>query len=75
MSRNQGAVGAQRTQGLPKPSRSYPSGRTCSEPGCSARISIYNRNDRCWLHLGLKVPRMRGRKARTEGPADRGACN
>lgn len=29
-------------------------GRTCSEPGCSTVISVYNPADRCWLHSPLQ---------------------
>jgi hypothetical protein len=62
MSRNPSAIRAERPQELAKPNRTYAKDRVCKEPGCQSRISMYNRNDRCWLHLGLKVPRVRGRK-------------
>ena len=65
MSKNQSAIRAERPQELAKPNRIYSKGRICDEPGCESRISMYNRNDRCWLHLGLKVPRVRGRKLGT----------
>jgi hypothetical protein len=28
----------------------------CTEPGCDARTSIYNRNDTCWLHTKVSYP-------------------
>lgn len=62
MSKNQSAIRAERPRELAKPNRTYSQGRVCAEPDCEARISVYNRNDRCWLHLGFKVPRVRGRK-------------
>jgi hypothetical protein len=30
--------------------KTFQSGRTCSEPGCVTRLSIYNSHDECWLH-------------------------
>ncbi len=62
MATRMGSIRAERPHGSASPNRRYPDGRICSAPGCDARISIYNRNDRCWAHLGLKVPRLRGRK-------------
>lgn len=50
-------VGAMRIGGDPRPSRTYAAGRTCAEPGCGARLSIYNSGDRCSLHHLLEVPR------------------
>lgn len=37
---------------------SYSSKRTCSAPGCSTRLSIYNATEHCSLHDGLS-PRPR----------------
>jgi hypothetical protein len=33
-----------------KPVRTFPSGRTCDEPGCRVRLSIYNASSSCGLH-------------------------
>ncbi len=30
--------------------KTFSSGRTCSTPGCSTRLSRYNPNPRCWIH-------------------------
>lgn len=59
---NQQPIRAERPHELARPNRTYAKDRICAEPGCGARISMYNRNDHCWLHLGFKVPRVRGRK-------------
>jgi len=44
-----------------KASPTYSKGRVCGAPGCEVKLSQYNRNEKCWAHLGLKVPRLRGR--------------
>lgn len=56
------AIRGTRPQPLPRASRTYPAGRTCLEPGCTTRLSMYNRRDRCWAHVEMKIPRLRGRK-------------
>jgi hypothetical protein len=28
----------------------YAGNRTCGDEGCTTRLSIYNRAERCWLH-------------------------
>jgi hypothetical protein len=35
---------------LPKPNRTYTSGRVCAEPGCETRLSVYSKWDHCWQH-------------------------
>jgi hypothetical protein len=45
-----------------RPSRAFGSGRTCREPGCGTRLSIYNQGRYCSLHEPMVVPRTRGRK-------------
>lgn len=42
------------------PSRSA-AGRVCIDPGCSTKLSIYNRHDTCIHHSPLRFPRTRGR--------------
>lgn len=59
------AIRGSRLQASPRPSRLYPEGRTCSQPGCETRLSVYNRRDKCWAHAEMKVPRLRGRKPAT----------
>lgn len=36
--------------GNAKRARTYPGGRTCGSEGCTTRLSIYNRSERCWVH-------------------------
>lgn len=41
-------------------------GRVCEAEGCPTVLSVYNRQDLCWLHQPLKFPTYRGvRKTRT----------
>lgn len=58
----QEAIRGQTPKGLPRPSRRHAEGRVCSHPGCTTRLSTYNRRDKCWLHAEMRVPRLRGRK-------------
>lgn len=48
---------------LPRRSRQYREGRVCAHPDCNTRISIYNRRETCFIHTGVKIPRLRGRKS------------
>ena len=43
-------VGATMVGSGTKPVRTFPSGRTCEEPGCRVRLSIYNGSSTCGLH-------------------------
>lgn len=52
-----------RLVGLPRRSRQYEDGRTCAHPGCNTKLSTYNRKDTCFMHTGVKIPRLRGKKA------------
>lgn len=61
MGKDQPIRGARLT-GTPRASRQYPEGRVCAHEGCTTRLSIYNRRDKCWAHADMKVPRLRGRK-------------
>jgi len=36
-------------------------GQVCVEPGCSTRLSTYNRRDTCFRHSPIRFPRVRGR--------------
>ncbi len=51
---------------LPRPNRVWRAGRVCAEPGCTTRLSIYNRSDSCWMHEPEHDFVMRGRKKRPE---------
>jgi hypothetical protein len=44
------------------PTKQYGRGRTCTEPGCHTRLSIYNDGKYCSLHLPVEAPRLRGKK-------------
>ena len=48
--------------GVPKRSRRYATDRTCSHRDCITKLSTYNRKDTCFIHAGVKIPRLRGKK-------------
>jgi hypothetical protein len=48
--------------GSERPSRSFGQGRTCREPGCNTRLSMYNNGKYCYQHEPMAVPRTRGKK-------------
>jgi hypothetical protein len=56
------AIGGTPIAGSERPSRAFTKGRTCREPGCGTRLSIYNNGKFCYLHEPLTVPRTRGKK-------------
>jgi hypothetical protein len=35
---------------LPRPNKTYTSGRICAEPGCETKLSMYNKWQYCWQH-------------------------
>jgi len=43
-----------------RPPRRFASGRSCAEPECNTRLSIYNDSDRCSLHRVDLTLYMRG---------------
>jgi hypothetical protein len=55
-------VMADRLTSYDHPTKQYAKGRTCREPGCRTRLSIYNDGDYCSLHLPVEAPRLRGKK-------------
>jgi hypothetical protein len=55
-----------RAQQLPRRNRTYGSGRTCAQPGCTTRLSIYNRATFCWQHEPVKEYIVRGKRKRRE---------
>jgi hypothetical protein len=55
-------LAGQTLSGSERPSRAFTEGRTCREPGCDTRLSIYNNGKFCYLHEPMAVPRTRGRK-------------
>jgi hypothetical protein len=56
------AIGAKPLSGTDRPSRRSSANRTCREPGCAARLSMYNFGTYCSAHEPMMVPRTRGRK-------------
>ncbi|HUC36605.1 MAG TPA: hypothetical protein VMR97_05725 [Acidimicrobiales bacterium] len=56
------SIGGTWFTGHGRPSRTFPNGRVCGDPGCETKLSIYNDGDYCYLHEPQSVPRMRGKK-------------
>jgi hypothetical protein len=46
-----------RTRRRPK---TFGEDRSCADPGCSTRLSRYNRADHCYAHAPARFPRLRG---------------
>ncbi|MHB1503500.1 MAG: hypothetical protein ACYCTL_08015 [Acidimicrobiales bacterium] len=57
-----GSVSGMLFTGYGRPSRTFPQGRVCSEPGCKTKLSIYNESEYCYLHEPMTAPRLRGKK-------------
>jgi hypothetical protein len=55
-----------RVRELPRRNRTYGSGRTCAEPGCTTRLSMYNRSTFCWQHEPVRTFVARGKRKRRE---------
>lgn len=58
-----GAIKGVRAMGLPRRSRRFNAGRSCAYPGCTTQLSTYNRRETCFVHSGIKIPRLRGKKS------------
>ncbi len=56
------SVGGFPINGNDRPSRSFSKNRTCGEPGCGTKLSMYNQGKYCYLHEPMSVPRTRGKK-------------
>jgi hypothetical protein len=56
------AVSGERVTSYDHATKQYPKGRTCREPHCRTRLSIYNDGDFCSLHEPVEAPRLRGKK-------------
>ena len=56
------SLGGHMLSGAERPSKSFGRGRTCRQPGCNTRLSIYNNGKYCVQHEPIAVPRTRGRK-------------
>ena len=48
-------VGAMMVGPPAKQARTFPSGRTCEEPGCRVPLSVYNPSSACGLHAHFDV--------------------
>ncbi len=59
---SESSVGALPISGSDRPSRAFKKDRTCHEPSCGTRLSIYNNGKFCYLHEPMAVPRTRGKK-------------
>ena len=57
-----GSVSGFPISGNTRPSRAHKKDRTCREPGCGTKLSIYNSGKFCYLHEPMAVPRTRGKK-------------
>jgi hypothetical protein len=51
-----------RPRELPRPNRTYGSGRVCEHEGCPTRLSIYNKARFCWQHAPVRYPLGRGER-------------
>ena len=61
--RHEGSISATPVAGgTGRPSRTFPRGRTCAEPECGTKLSIYNDGRYCFRHGPQVTPRMRGKK-------------
>jgi hypothetical protein len=47
---------------LPRPSRTWASGRVCDAEGCTTKLSIYNKSPYCWQHEPIKYHLVRGKR-------------
>jgi hypothetical protein len=56
------AVAGTPISGSDRPSKAFGPDRSCREPGCDTRLSIYNNGKYCYLHEPMAVPRTRGKK-------------
>ena len=53
-----------RVRQLPRRNRTYGQGRTCADPTCQTRLSIYNRSTYCWQHEPTRAFIARGKRKR-----------
>ena len=60
-------IGAMRIGPCSKPARTFPRGRTCEEPACGVRLSVYNPSSACGLHAHFEAVVHVARPARQRG--------
>jgi len=51
---------------LPRPNRQYHAGRVCAHPGCTTKLSVYNKWNHCWQHEPVHSYIPRGKRKRRE---------
>jgi len=56
------SLGGHALSGSERPSKSFGKDRTCREPGCTTKLSMYNNGKFCFQHEPMAVPRTRGKK-------------
>jgi hypothetical protein len=44
-----------------RPSRRFSQDRICAKPGCTTRLSQYNKAEYCHAHAPVRFPRVRGK--------------
>lgn len=55
--------GSQPTSDVKSRATVFHAGRTCTAPGCSTQLSVYNSAERCWQHADVVFPTFRGRRS------------
>jgi hypothetical protein len=48
-------------KGMTRPSRRFSTDRICSKPGCTTKLSQYNKAEYCHAHAPVRFPRVRGK--------------
>ena len=56
------SIGGTGLAGNGRPSRTFRRGRICAEAGCETKLSIYNDEEYCSVHVSPSAPRLRGKK-------------
>ncbi len=52
----------QSVRSLPRPNRKYQADRICEAPGCSTKLSVYNKWQYCWQHEPVHTYIARGKR-------------
>ena len=60
---SEGSISGFPITGSDRPSRAIRKKRTCAEPDCGTRLSMYNSGRYCYLHEPMSIPRTRGVKS------------
>jgi hypothetical protein len=48
-------------KGMTRPSRRFSTDRICTKPGCTTKLSQYNKAEYCHAHAPVRFPRVRGK--------------